>query len=343
MSQTATLPLVSIIIINYNFEAYIAQAIDCALAQTYPRVEVIVVDDGSTDSSREVIARYNSRVKVILKENGGQCSAYNAGYAQAVGSILYFLDGDDLLDADGIAQVVPLFERGVARVHFRLRIIDAQGRKLGGVIPRLLSDNRAAQALVERGYLYASSPASGNVYAREVLEHLMPIPLIPGDRGGGEFSLVYGAGLYGEIRAHNEVIGSYRVHTPVTDGSVRELVFGNAARFGDETTRRLERAARFSATMLERSGGRIRLPARLIEFSQEKELFGVKVMSATTYAGRISAGLRGAGDYFLALRLIPNASLGFKVAAGIWAICIVVLPRPAGFYLCRYAANPAAR
>lgn len=343
MDQTGTLPLVSIIVLSYNLEAYLAEAIDCALDQTYPRVEVIVVDDGSTDSSRAIMARYQGRIASVLKENGGQSSAYNAGYARATGSILFFLDADDLLDADAVAQVVPLFEPGVARVHFRLRIIDSQGRALGGAIPHLLSDNRAARALVKSGYLYASSPASGNAYVREVLDRLMPIPVVPGDRGGAEFSLVYGAGLFGQIRAHGRVIASYRVHVAADERGVGELVFGNAARLGGEAARRAQRALRFAATIHERSGGRIRLPTPLVEFSQEKEQFGVKVLSAPTYLGRIAAGWRGAGAYFRALWLVPNASLAYKLAATVWAICVVVLPRPVSHRLGRYGANPAAR
>jgi len=70
---------VSIIIDNYNYGRFLGEAIDSALAQTYPHVEVIVVDDGSTDNSREVIAKYGDRIIPVLKENGGQASAFNAG------------------------------------------------------------------------------------------------------------------------------------------------------------------------------------------------------------------------------------------------------------------------
>ena len=343
MKQTEPLPLVSIIVVNYNLSAYLASAIDCALAQTYPRLEVVVVDDGSTDSSRSIIERYQGRVKTVFKQNGGQSSAYNAGYEQSCGSIVFFLDGDDLLDSDAVAQVVPLFEPGVARVHFRLRIIDSQGRALGGTIPHLLSDNRAARSLVKSGYLYASSPASGNAFERGVLDLLMPIPVVPEDRGGGEFSLVYGAGLYGEIRAYGKVIASYRAHVPADDQGVVALVFGNSARSGDEAARRAQRAARFVASVYERSGGKIQLPTPLVEFSQAKEQFGIKALSATTYGGRIAAGLRGARAYFRALWLVPNASILYKSAATLWAIFVVVMPRSVSHRIGRYGANPATR
>src|SRR5687767_6151914 len=85
-------PLVSIIIDNYNYARFLPAAIDSALGQTYPNTEVIVVDDGSTDTSREVIRSYGGRVVPVLKENGGMMSAYNAGFSVSRGEVVVFLD-----------------------------------------------------------------------------------------------------------------------------------------------------------------------------------------------------------------------------------------------------------
>jgi glycosyltransferase involved in cell wall biosynthesis len=71
-------PLVSVIVNNYNYARFLPDAIDSALRQTYGHVEVIVVDDGSTDESRVVIASYGNRIRAVLKRNGGQGSAFNA-------------------------------------------------------------------------------------------------------------------------------------------------------------------------------------------------------------------------------------------------------------------------
>src|SRR5208282_584801 len=90
-------PLVSIIVTNYNYARYLRAAIDSALAQTYPHVEVIVVDDGSTDESREVIESYEKRVLPVIKANGGHGSAVNAGFVVSRGEIVIFLDADDEL------------------------------------------------------------------------------------------------------------------------------------------------------------------------------------------------------------------------------------------------------
>ena len=74
-------PFVSIVINNYNYGRFLAAAIESALAQTYPGTETIVVDDGSTDESRAVVDRFEGRVRALLKSNGGQASAINAGFA----------------------------------------------------------------------------------------------------------------------------------------------------------------------------------------------------------------------------------------------------------------------
>lgn len=107
MSQTT--PLVSILINNYNYGHFLAEAIDSALNQTYPSIEVIVVDDGSTDNSREIIESYAPKIIPILKENGGQATAFNMGFAASQGDIICFLDSDDLFEPHKIEEIVKIF------------------------------------------------------------------------------------------------------------------------------------------------------------------------------------------------------------------------------------------
>jgi glycosyltransferase involved in cell wall biosynthesis len=90
------LPLVSVLIPAYNVECYVAAAIESALAQTYPNVEVVVVDDGSTDGTAGVVAGFGDRVVTVTQENRGLAGARNAGIRAASGSILGLLDADDL-------------------------------------------------------------------------------------------------------------------------------------------------------------------------------------------------------------------------------------------------------
>src|SRR5260370_4174344 len=89
---------VSIIVVNFNYERFLAAAIDSALGQNHPLCEVIVVDDCSTDNSRAIIARYGDRINSEFREaNGHQTAALNSSWPLARHPILIFLDSDDLL------------------------------------------------------------------------------------------------------------------------------------------------------------------------------------------------------------------------------------------------------
>src|SRR5215207_9122886 len=101
---------VSIVVNNYNYARFLGEAIDSALAQTHPDTEVVVVDDGSTDHSREVIAGYGDRVVPVSKENGGQASAFNAALPVTRGEVVLFLDADDQLLPTAVAAAVPPFD-----------------------------------------------------------------------------------------------------------------------------------------------------------------------------------------------------------------------------------------
>lgn len=98
-------PLVNIIINNYNYDRFLSQAIDSVLNQTCPRV--IVVDDGSTDDSRNVILGHGDRILPILKENGGQFSAFKAAVEQSKGDLLFFLNSDDIFLPNKVEKLVP--------------------------------------------------------------------------------------------------------------------------------------------------------------------------------------------------------------------------------------------
>src|SRR5919107_292807 len=82
---------VSIVINNYNYDRFLGRAIESALDQSYTLVEVVVVDDGSTDGSRQVMRRYSDRVVTVEQPNGGQAAAINAGFAACHGDLVVFL------------------------------------------------------------------------------------------------------------------------------------------------------------------------------------------------------------------------------------------------------------
>jgi glycosyltransferase involved in cell wall biosynthesis len=108
-------PLISVIIPVYNSEKYLERALDSVLNQTYKDLEIIVVDDGSTDGSGKIIAKYQKkdpRIISIRQKNSGQAAARNAGIRLAKGEFLTFLDGDDAYDKDFILKLLNGFDDG---------------------------------------------------------------------------------------------------------------------------------------------------------------------------------------------------------------------------------------
>ena len=97
--------LVSILIPAYNAEKWIRDTINSALSQTWPKKEVIIVDDGSTDNTLQIARQFESKsVKVITQENMGACVARNKALSFAQGDYIQWLDADDLLAPDKISQ-----------------------------------------------------------------------------------------------------------------------------------------------------------------------------------------------------------------------------------------------
>ncbi|GFO66045.1 glycosyltransferase [Geomonas paludis] len=104
MTERQTVATVSVIIAAYNAERYIAQAIDSVLAQSHPCVECIVVDDGSTDGTADIVRGYGSRVRYLYQENAERSAARNNGMREASGDLISFLDADDLLAPEKLAE-----------------------------------------------------------------------------------------------------------------------------------------------------------------------------------------------------------------------------------------------
>jgi glycosyltransferase involved in cell wall biosynthesis len=170
--------IATIIVSSYNYGRFLGDAIDSALNQTHSDVEVIVVDDGSTDNSREVIARYGKRITAVLKPNAGQASAFNSGFAASRGDVVLFLDSDDVLCPTAAARAVErLQDLRVPKVHWPLWVIDRYGRKTGEINTPNLPEGDLREFLLRGGpggYLWPTT--SGNAWARWFLEKILPMP-----------------------------------------------------------------------------------------------------------------------------------------------------------------------
>lgn len=208
MNQENT-PLVSVIIGNYNYGRFIAEAINSVLAQTYKNFELIVVDDGSTDNSREVISSYGDRLTAIFQENGGQGAAFNSGIAHSKGEIICFLDSDDYYREDKVEKVVAAFAahpKWVQISHGRVSV-EADGTIIGND-PTFFSHGDVTPLLLKWGR-YAWAVTSALSYRRSVLEKVVPIPKHP---KGADTFLTATVPFYGQVGFIQEPLMFYRKH-----------------------------------------------------------------------------------------------------------------------------------
>jgi glycosyltransferase involved in cell wall biosynthesis len=106
-------PAVTVLIDTYNHERFIEEAIVSVLDQDFPasEMEILVVDDGSTDRTADIVQKFGPRVRYLRKENGGQASAFNFGIPQAQGEIIAFLDGDDWWAKNKLRTVMEVFDK----------------------------------------------------------------------------------------------------------------------------------------------------------------------------------------------------------------------------------------
>jgi glycosyltransferase involved in cell wall biosynthesis len=107
-------PLISVIMPCYNAQAYLREAVDCVLGQTYGRTELVVVDDGSTDRSKEILAGYGDRIVTLEQRNCGPYAARNAGLGIAKGEFVAFLDADDYWRTDFLEKLYQALDASAA-------------------------------------------------------------------------------------------------------------------------------------------------------------------------------------------------------------------------------------
>lgn len=207
---------VDIVVDSYNYGEYLSAAIASACAQTHPRVNVIVVDDGSTDGSRAILERCRDEVTVLLKENGGQASALNVGFEACEGDVLIFLDADDTLEPTAAAAVAAAFaaDPEAVKVQFRTEVIDAEGRPTGRLkpadhLPLPGGDVRAAELAYPYDLVWMAT--SANAFRTAALRRIMPMPEEP-FKSCADWYLVHLTALLGRVVSLPQALGAYRLH-----------------------------------------------------------------------------------------------------------------------------------
>jgi GT2 family glycosyltransferase len=222
MRSNQSLPLVSIIIPTYNRSRLLREAVESALAQTYPNVEVIVVDDGSADDTAQVMAQYDSRLCYIRQANRGVAAARNTGIRASRGEYLTFLDDDDRFLPTKVERQVRLLssQPKSGLVHCRYYRADGEGHLLDK--PSLLPQGDILDSLVRWNFVWVGGP----LVRRECFERVGVFdeagPQITADwdmwlriaRAGYEFGCV------------QRPIGVYRIHPESMMSNVHNLERG---------------------------------------------------------------------------------------------------------------------
>lgn len=206
-------PLVSVVIATFNYRRYLNASIDSALAQTYRLIEVIVVDDGSTDGSADLLAGYADRIAALSQSHRGQAAAWNAGFAASRGAIVFFLDADDVLAPDAVETVVVQFQKDrPVKVHWPLSVVNAEGAPTGARIQPEPDFGDLLQRLLRDGpFSYSWPPTSGNAWSRAVLDQILPMPEEP-YRISPDLYLAALSPLFGPIGRVVRPLSSWREH-----------------------------------------------------------------------------------------------------------------------------------
>lgn len=242
---------VDIVIDNYNYGRFLGAAIDSALAQRHSPARVIVVDDGSTDHSRDVMMRYGDRITAVFKENGGQASAFNTGAAHCRGDVVIFLDADDLLLPDAAARAAAAFAAAprAVKIQYRMAVIDEAGRRTGDLKPpghvRLpTGDLRRSELTFPFDLPWMAT--SGNAFSAAALRRIMPIPEEE-FASSADWYVQHLIALLGEVVSLKDVCACYRVHGSnryEPPGAVLDLTHvRQSVRYAAVTRRHLRRLA----------------------------------------------------------------------------------------------------
>jgi glycosyltransferase involved in cell wall biosynthesis len=226
LKSLAPRPTVSVLITCFNYGAYVGQAIDSALQQTYAPTEIIVSDDASQDNSCEVVESYvarNPRIRLLRNPHGGMAANLNSAYRNCSGDIICLLDADDTFLPGKIEAVVKAFQShpqaGFA-IH-RASLVDNQKRQRGmyPLLSALPTGDCAQTTYDNAGILMGLPPTTNLALRREIAEEIFPIPVEY--TGYAEQMIHRLAPLMTELCAVDEPLARWRLHGHNDQNSTR--------------------------------------------------------------------------------------------------------------------------
>jgi glycosyltransferase involved in cell wall biosynthesis len=208
-----TTELVSVIIPCYNGERFLPESIESLLAQTYNQFEIIVIDDGSTDESANIIARYPD-IRYVYQENQGVAKARNRGYRESRGRYLVFLDQDDRLLPKALEtnlHYLKKFPQCAFVFGFCSRIRAKGSRMLLQLDRRPVKEEDYYQALLSGGrVVHKLCPPSVAMFHRHVFEAVggFDVDAAPAD----DYDIYLRIAREFQIYCHNTIVAEYRIH-----------------------------------------------------------------------------------------------------------------------------------
>lgn len=206
-------PLVTALINTYNYGRYLPFAINSVLNQTYPNIEILVVDDGSTDHTPQVLKQYGDRIRVIRTENGGQGHTFNVGLLEVRGELVMLLDADDTWMPEKVERIVALAaERPKAAMFYhRFQNIDKEGNELGEPQPHVITNGDYRSKYLRSGGTWWSPITSVLAFRPEHIRRALPIPTYA-VREGADTLLTDFCAVSTEIAAIPDMLTHRRLH-----------------------------------------------------------------------------------------------------------------------------------
>jgi glycosyltransferase involved in cell wall biosynthesis len=208
-------PLVSVVITAYNYAEFIGAALESVMRQSYPRVEIMVADDGSTDETPNIVKRYerhDPRVRLLRGRNVGQPANTSRGFAATSGEIICFLDADDEFRVGKIEAIVQAFRRspdcGLC-VH-RMQKVDERGRAFGAPFPKVIDSGWLLERLLANGGRCSFPATSAISIRREVGKRIFPIE--SDSRRVGDAYIHYPAAFLSSVCVVPGAYSTYRCH-----------------------------------------------------------------------------------------------------------------------------------